>query len=477
MKINKIFMLCSGLLLSGALLTSCSDDDNSYDFEGNSNNLAYFPVNATTPTANTITATPAGSIGVAGKMEVNFQRPVNTNTMVAVVANEAAAEKYNLEHQTNYPILPADVIDYAYAKTTVEAGEKTSKNPIQVRVASDKLAMLTEPTYLAAFTISDVLGDGVSSKSRNTFYTLVSVNANAQDKLHLVSNDVKNCSVVNTPIGRIGGISFEQAFVFDGALNNAATITLTKDNSLIAAYNAANNTDAVAMPDGVLDIENAQITIENGASESVEKFKMAVPEDKLGQLADGKYVVPFKISVQKEDGTTVADAGVFYLSANVITASGLINDYATEIPGSAISGGEGITCLAAENLDPASYASFFTTSSWSGWGFLQKQATASATFDLGETKTITAFNIGGSITDAFVEISEDNVNWTALGKQSEHTAVTKKEGWSSYSAYVLYAPMPARYLRVTLDVDENDYSWAYISWGWGPTTNGAIYVQ
>ena len=294
MKINKIFMLCSGLLLSGALLTSCSDDE-SYDFEGNPNNLAYFPVNATTPAANTITVTPAGSIGVAGKMEVNFQRPVQTNTMVAVVANEEAAEKYNLDHQTEYPILPTEAIDYAYAKTTVEAGESTSKNPIQVRIASDKLSLLTEPQYLAAFTISDVLGDGASSTNRNTFYTLVSVNANAQDKLHLVANDVKSCSVVNTPIGRMGGISFEQPFTFDGPLNNAATITLTRDNSLIAAYNEANNTNAVALPDGLLDITSAQVTIENGASESSETFSMTVPENKMGQIEDGKYVVPFKV--------------------------------------------------------------------------------------------------------------------------------------------------------------------------------------
>ena len=39
MKLNKLFMLFGGVLMTGALLTSCSDDDNSYDVVGNGNNL------------------------------------------------------------------------------------------------------------------------------------------------------------------------------------------------------------------------------------------------------------------------------------------------------------------------------------------------------------------------------------------------------------------------------------------------------
>ena len=478
MKLKNIYMLAGALFLGTVALTSCSKDD-SYDFDGSADNLAYFPTSAQTPFQSTITITPAGAIGAVGdKINVLFQRPVSAATRVSVQANTALAEAYNAANGTNYTVIPADYFDYSLATVTVEKGQTESTDGLMVKVYSDKLPQMTdEAGYIAAFNISDVQGAGKSSVSRNTYYAIV--NTDVQAQLHVVASDVKTCSVVNTPVGRIGGVSFDQPFTFSGALNNAATITLVQDNTLIADYNTANGAEAKELPDGLLDIANAEVTIADGASASASNFKMSIPDGKLDQLADGLYVVPFKISVTKGDGTSVANAGVFYLVINAITASGLINDYATEIPGTAMTG-DGVTCLSAENLKPEEVAGFFSTGYSGGWNLQEKRETASCVLDLGESKTITAFNISGEITDAFVEISDDNNSWTELGRQSEHTKVSIPDPnyyWMTTDAYVLYAPMSARYVRITMTLDQDSYMWNYISWGWYPTAQGAFYVE
>ena len=96
MKLNKLFMLFGGVLMTGALLTSCSDDDNSYDVKGSRDNLAYFEAQAlNTPYESTITVTPAGAMGAVGDvMKVYFQQPVGKDTRVSVAANPEAAQKY-----------------------------------------------------------------------------------------------------------------------------------------------------------------------------------------------------------------------------------------------------------------------------------------------------------------------------------------------------------------------------------------------
>ena len=466
MKLNKLFMLFGGVLMTGALLTSCSDDDNSYDVKGSRDNLAYFEAQAlNTPYESTITVTPAGAMGAVGDvMKVYFQQPVGKDTRVSVAANPEAAQKYLDANGLDYSIIPAELLDFEMANATVEKGNAESTDGIMVKVKNDRISELDKEgvtKWFAAFTIDEVSGDGEPSVSRGTYYAIV--NTDVQEELHLTSNDKLGCSVVNTPIGRIGGISMDMPYTFKDALNSSATITLVQDNSLIDDFNNENDAEYQALPSGLLDMTNLSVTVDAGETESEEHFQMSVPESKLEGLADGKYLVPFKISVTRADGTVVEDAGEFYLTIDVVTAEGLINDYAEELKGSTISL-SGATCLTAENLKPEEF------NGWANgyWPFIDALPSASFVVDLGETKTITGFNIGGYVVNGVtLWISQDNQNWTELGNTQDHTPleVPGEYYWESSYVYVLYAGMPARYLKATIDVNATHSYWGYRSWG------------
>lgn len=478
MKINKLFMLFGGVLCCSALLTGCSDDDNSYDVVGSKDNLAFFEAPAmNNPYQSTITITPAGAVGGVGNvMKVFFQRPVGKDTRVSVAANTAAAQKYLEDKNLDYTLIPEDLLDYELATTIVESGKAESTDGIMVKVKTDRLGELNNPEvtkWFAAFSINEVAGDGASSTSRNTYYAIV--NTDVQDKLHVVNGDVTTCAVVNTPVGIMGGVSVDQPYVFSGALNNDATITLTKDNSLVSQYNDTYGAEAAALPEGLLDVTNASVNVEAGKAQSEENFQMSVPESKLGEIQEGTYVVPFRISVTRADGTTVDNAGVYYLVIKSVASA--INDEATEIVGTHADCAE-FTCVEADNLNPDEFRGFASATGWNkSWYFQEKRNEASFVIDFGETLNIVGFYVDSYVINgAYVEISNDMQKWSGLGDTSEHQYVSSYDysTWTSNNEYVLYGAMPARYMRVTLDVNSGHRYW---DWGYNCLNDFQVFVQ
>ena len=465
MKLNKLFMLFGGVLMTGALLTSCSDDDNSYDVKGSRDNLAYFEAQAlNTPYESTITVTPAGAMGAVGDvMKVYFQQPVGKDTRVTVAADPIAAQNYLDEHELNYTLVPEDLLDFGLASATVKKGTMESEDGVMVRIKNDRIDELNDPEverWFAAFTIDEVSGDGKASTSRRTFYAIV--NTDIQNVLHFVTNDITSCGVAHTPVGIMGDVSVDQPFTFSGALNSDATITLTQDNSLVDQYNEKTGSEAVALPAGLLDITNATVKVNAGESESEENIQMSVPESKLDEIEDGTYVVPFKISVTRQDGTTVDNAGVYFLV--IKSTSSAINDDATEIVGTQADCAE-FTCIEADNLDPAEYGNFASSTGWNkAWYFLEKRNEASFVVDFGKTLNVVGFYLASYVINgAYVEISNDKQKWSGLGNTSEHqyVGVYDESTWTYMSEYVLYGAMPARYMRVTLDVNSEHRWWDY----------------
>ena len=464
MKLTKLFMLCCGVLVSGTLLTSCSDDDK-YDVVGSKDNLAYFEAQAVrAPYESTITITPAGAVGGMGDvMKVYFQRPVGKDTRVTVAADPIAAQNYLDEHELNYTLVPEDLLDFDLASATVKKGTMESEDGVMVRIKNDRIDELNDPEverWFAAFTIDEVSGDGKASTNRGTFYAIV--NTDIQNVLHFVNNDVTLCGVAHTPVGVMGEVSVDQPFTFSGALNSDATITLTQDNSLVDQYNEKTGSEAVALPAGLLDVTNATVKVNAGESESEDNIQLSVPESKLGDIEDGTYVVPFKISVTRQDGTTVDNAGVYFLV--IKSTSSAINDDATEIVGTQADCTE-FTCIEADNLDPAGYGDFASATGWyKSWYFQEKRNEASFVVDFGKTLNVVGFYLESYVINgAYVEISNDKQKWSGLGDISEHqyVGVYDSSTWTQINEFVLYGAMPARYMRVTLDVN-SEHRW----WNW-----------
>ena len=439
MKLNQFLNIACCLMLSTAVL-SCGDDEN-YDVTVGSDNLAYFPTEASRATQNVITITPAGAIGNIGKLKVLFQRPVSSTTTVSVIADETLARQYNEANETEYPVLPSSIIDYTFATATVEKGMSESAENLSIRLSSSALSQLTEPHYLAAFKMNEVKGEGRPSSNRNVYYSLVS--ANIQDKLHVVSGDVVSFSVNSTPAGSFGSVSFEQPYTFSGDLNNKATITLSHDQSLVSAYNESHAAKALPLPDGVLAMENATVTVENGQSVSTDNFRITIPEANLSKLTGEQYVIPFKVSTTPDGGQTVSDAGVFYMVVNVEWKLANADATLSDLKGEMISMETMKTWTEKSGMNISQIIDDVRSTNWKRGTYTidMKQS-----YKVSGLKLLTRYAKSTFSSGVRLELSEDGETWSDAGVL---TNMPKDEGDFDYCNYILYGGVSARYMRIT----------------------------
>ena len=441
MKPRNLFNLCFGLLASVALLTGCSDSD-SYDIKGSKGNLAFFEAPAlSNPYVQPIYSTPAGVIGGVGKpMKVFFQRPVGKNTTVSVKANAEAAQKFLDDNgMDDYFIIPEDFFDYSMAQATVLSGNSESTDEIFVMVKNDKVETLREMegTPFAAFTIDEVSGDGESSTSRNTYYAIV--NDIIVDDLHFVSEDTENFGITFTPVGNFGSVEIDRPFEFAGTLTQDVEITLTQDNSLL-------EDGELPLPSGALVIENNIVTASAGESVSDENIEIYIPEEKFTMLEPNKtYIVPFRISISREDGVSIEDAGEYYM---VITTSERISrDRATsaDMVGSPISADAMASWTVTASQGSANISNVINQDDnvWS--------RNRTYTIDLKQEYKVSGLQIYcyyapyGSYycaNNIKLELSTDGTNWIDCG------TVTNLPLDNTFQYYALYGGVPARYIRM-----------------------------
>lgn len=170
------------LLLTGSLLTACSDDEH-YDFPGDPDNKVY--IKAIGSSEFTITHTPVSD---ATNFEFQIKAgcrmlPGNALT-VDVTVDSSLVSTYNAAHGTRYKAIPADYFDYA--GTVIAADTMAAKNPIIVTLKEDKLKELkSEDSYLVPVKLSAVTGGALPSTNLNTVYAVITVqsdNDNIDDK-------------------------------------------------------------------------------------------------------------------------------------------------------------------------------------------------------------------------------------------------------------------------------------------------------
>lgn len=87
------------------------------------------------------------------------------------------------------------------------------------------------------------------------------------------------------------------------------TISAQLDNSLIASYNAANNTDYKELPAGILNTQSLSARIAQGATTSVDSLTIAVDPANLKSLTEKAYMAPIKL-------TNVSNGSVGKITSN-----------------------------------------------------------------------------------------------------------------------------------------------------------------
>lgn len=282
---------------------------------------------------------------------------------------------------------------------------------------------------------------------------------------------VTNGAVVNTPVGIVTSLNTQFIVKSTGKASNDTHVTLGFDNSLVEAYNAANGTNYAAAPDGAVVLSSTTATIKAGELLSTDTIRASVNEQMAAQLNNPNgYLVPVVIASADNGIRPSSDAAVTYIHLSY--SESCINDDATELIGTKMdleTAANEWKLVSSDNFDESTFSNLFSSSSWDRYfGIKEKKPTASCVIDLGKNYNITGFTLSSNVmTNATVEISSDQQKWTGLGTTADHKAVEEREGWSSTKWYVLYAGISARYVRITMDLDQDSYFWEYLSYDWG----------
>ncbi len=229
------------------------------------------------------------------------------------------------------------------------------------------------------------------------------------------------------------------------------TMKFEIDNSLIEAYNLENNTEYVALPDGVVTMAVSEATITPGNTSAETPVSLTVTDDAalLGRLEVGaEYIVPVRMTAVTQGSARIAVSAtnVSYITFNV--SEELINN----------SGDPTGTIVPKEDRaswtgTPGDGASEWNT--WNnpiqengGYNYGNYPAGSSVTFDLGKEYSFDGIYsypfYGQSVYALFkanseIFISSNGNDWTSLGVLS-----------SARTTVALYAAVQARYIKVVL---------------------------
>lgn len=463
MKTNivKCFSYCM-LAVAALSFVSCSSND-SYDVYGNPDNLVYLDLRGPKTYESKLLSTPVGIFGMAGAfIPVHAQHA--TSGMASVEVVDSLVARYNRENKTEYPAFPAEALKAL--QITPAQFSNNQKDTIQVSVPEDKFALFTEPTYVLPVKLSTAQG-GTVTEIENYKIAYILVNVSSTDNfISIDGNKTSNCGIVKTPVGTFGSVSAQYGTTIKTAVATDWTSTFEVDNSLVASYNEAHNTEYAALPaDALAALEITSNVIAKGQTSSTANIKVSLP-DNIAQALDKSYIIPLRLKTTYDGKTYQEEDDVVYILIDISTS--LINDDATAVKGTAV---DGMTCIEAVNLNKDAFST-------SGWSFLQKAANASFVVDLGATKNVSSILFGCSLaTNAKFELSADNSSWIEVGNTSEHSGPQVGSGWYTNTAYVLYGAVPARYVRVTMSLDTSYWGWNYIAWGYCTVDAFNVYAE
>lgn len=455
-------MAASLALVAGLGFTACSSDD--YDVKGNPDDLVFLNKVTTKNFEGMIYHTPVGDIGSAqASFPAQIQRPVDGDVTVSAEPDTSYISSYNEAHGTSYVAAPEDVMQNMEVKTaTIKGGAYATTDSVEVSVRQSDFAKLTEPAYLIPLRLT--ANGAVGSKEQGVAYLVVKT---GNDFLGFDKTSAST-GVVNTPMGVFGGISAEFLPKAIVSLGVDMSVTLKADMSLVDAYNAEHNTSYSALPNDVVSALTVEgTTIAGTADAASAPIKVSAPADKAKTLALGTYLLPLRPVVKANGKEAELDKPVYVV---VSVTQSLINDDAKEVVGNEISA-DGFTCTAADGLNADAFAT-------DGWSFTEKKETAGFTLDLGAEHNLTGFLVAGdAIKNYTVKVSTDGSAWTELGGSDGHRGPSVSAGWSSYTAYVLYGAVKARYVKVSIATDLDYWGWPYIQWGYCSMDKIAFYEQ
>jgi hypothetical protein len=227
------------------------------------------------------------------------------------------------------------------------------------------------------------------------------------------------------------------------------TVTAEPDNSLVAVYNAANNTSYAQLPAGILNTQSLTAKILAGQTTSVDSFSIGVNPADLKTLTAPAYMVPVKLTTVSDPSigsiTSNTTTKVVYVVLNIELRRIRYLATAADVTGTLQSKASWVVNLtpapttAGNILDGATN----TFARWSG-------SPVQVDLDMQAAKNVTGFRLysttstGNIPTQVEVSISNDGINYDLVGSPLR----ANLNYASGYNYVLFYKPITARYLRL-----------------------------
>lgn len=261
--------------------------------------------------------TPIGELGEI-KTDVVVALTKVQKTDVEVVL---ALDNTNLSD--GYSVFPDDVVKFE-EKVIIPAGEKSVT--FDMTVENKDFAKLVDLKYQAILRIASASGVKVSSNSNAAYLMVLTETINPADNIINVASSTSTFEIKQYH-GEDGSIETVAANITKNITIKGTEpaflpfeITLAHAPELIAAYNEANGTSYLAVPEGVT--VNITSPVEMVKDATTVSATVSVSEDDQAKLLDSNgYLIPVKVT-NVGDATLSPDCGVSYIAINVKNIEG-----------------------------------------------------------------------------------------------------------------------------------------------------------
>lgn len=278
-----------------------------------------------------------------------------------------------------------------------------------------------------------------------------------------------SCTVAHTPFGDVGHARILLPVKSNAVAAGSIGVKAAVDNSLVDAYNKANNTSYAAAPEGTVEFEKATATISAG-QQMGDTIVAVLGQSQLASLTAETYVVPIRVAEVTGSGAPSGERGVAWLVIN--TKTSMINEEgrSADMTGSLITDCGAWTARYDSGTEIAP-AQLFDQDVTNGPQLRADGAdgkTKTIIVDMQESKNVTGLRVaryykswygGWWVEDYYfssvkVEASTDGSAWSAVGSLTEDQ-MEKRDG---YQYIVYYGGMPTRYLRLTIESGSSSVS-------------------
>lgn len=269
--------------------------------------------------------------------------------------------------------------------------------------------------------------------------------------------------IIQTPISTISTVDVQIPVKCTQKAASDITVTFGVDNSLINAYNEEKGTDYVALPDGVIVIENQSVVIPAGEMTGTETVNITTTDDEsvLNKLTDeNTYLVPIvRKSVSGANAIPSEQVNpVTYITLSVIHDNVHHGASADDIKGALVSDQTGWTASVNEGttVSGGNISNLFDGNMTTTVTFQNRNngSPTELTVDMGKEYTFDAFTLyygysypgwgdytyGQLSSDLTITTSSDGQKWTKVGVM---------ENGDSSIFMVFYAPITARYIKIS----------------------------